>query len=456
LTTTFRRGSDFRAYVQDSLAARGKPGERGPSAPDSLRARIGGAAGAALRESFSAAAAGLSSLVAAANAVLRRQAASPTTDEDEPPPPEALRSRRAQARPSQQSSQAAAPSRKLNLEQSRREIEAVQARLDARPGETVAPRNSRERWAAELAREYRREFHPLEAASEPAPAAVEDNPTAADGAAAAFFVAGKAAWRVGLFLKPAARFISAHSAPILKVAAVGLAIVGAAGFLAQWPRSGERDEAALDAPAQATTAAPRPAWVEIQKPFRLFDLAAPQLAHEKRLYTARRHNTGGGREDVLTYGEFAGTDPFLRVSVYRHGSEKSADAAYFVDMARRAAQLGLSLGRANTAETQATRFGDIETAALTLTEGRVARDNCRGFRFSAAQLGLTLAGFACGAGQEAVSGGDLACLLDRLDLVSAGEDRALRDFFAAAQARGARGCVESGSSPTKKQSKGLQ
>ena len=70
-------------------------------------------------------------------------------------------------------------------------------------------------------------------------------------------------------------------------------------------------------------------------------------------------------------------------------------------MARRAAQLGLSLGRANNAETQATRLGDAETAALTLTEGRVARDNCRGFRFSAAQLGLTLAGFACGAGQEA-------------------------------------------------------
>ena len=324
----------------------------------------------------------------------------------------------------------------MNLEQSRREIEAVQARLDARPGEPVAPRHSRERWAAELAREYRREFHPLEAASEPAPTAVEVDPTAAEGAAAAFFVAGKAAWRVGLFLEPAVRFISAHSAPILKVAAVDLAIVGAAGFLAQWPRSGGGDEAALDAPARATTAAPRPAWVEIQKPFRLFDLAAPQLAREKRLYTARRHNTGGGREDVLTFGEFAGTGPFLRVSVYRHGSEKSADAAYFVDMARRAAQLGLSLGRANNAETQATRFGDVETAALTLTEGRVARDNCRGFRFSAAQLGLTLAGFACGAGQEAVSGGDLACLLDRLDLVSAGEDRALRDFFAAAQARG--------------------
>ena len=226
LTTTFRRGSDFRAYVQDPLAARGKPGEREPSAPDLLRARIGGTTGAALRERFSAAAAGFRSLVAAANAVLRRQVASPAPDEDELPPAEALRSRRAHARPSR----TGAPSRKLNLEQSRREIEAVQARLDARPGETAAPRDERERWAAELAREYRREFHPLEAASEPAPAAVEDNPTAAEGAAAAFFVAGKAAWRVGLFLEPAARFISAHSAPILKVAAVALAMLAPPAF----------------------------------------------------------------------------------------------------------------------------------------------------------------------------------------------------------------------------------
>jgi len=293
LTTTFRRGSDFRAYVQDSLAERNKAPAEGPGRLASFRARIAGLVEGRpgwtmvvrLRERLAAAAGALSGFAASA----------PAAPKDPPPKSaaETLRSRRAQAR----------PARKLNLEESRREIEAVQARLDARPDEAAAlrdpqekPQDPQEKWAAELAREYRREFHPLEAARKPAPAAAMDNPTAADGAAAALFVAGKAAWRIGLFLDPAVRFVSAHSAPILKLAAVGIVIVGAAGFLAQWPQSGTSDEAgAFDAPARAPSAAPRPAWVEIQKPFHLFDLAAPQLAREKRLYSARRHNIGGGR-----------------------------------------------------------------------------------------------------------------------------------------------------------------
>jgi hypothetical protein len=54
-----------------------------------------------------------------------------------------------------------------------------------------------------------------------------------------------------------------------------------------------------------------------------------------------------------------------------------------------------------------------------------------------------LAGLACAPGAEPLSALDLACLVDRLDLVAAGADRPLLDFFGAVQAQGKRGCGES-------------
>ncbi|WP_296714540.1 hypothetical protein [Rhodoblastus sp.] len=474
MTPTFRRGSDFRAYVQDSLSAQGKPGGAERGWGPALRARIvakmggllegrpGAALGESLRQRAASAQSRVSALMASASALLhpkaetaeRQEARQEAQIEAQVEAAEPVRARRAQARrtqenggrePVEEPSRNRSTARKIDLELSRREIEAVQARLDAR----AAPRDHEEKWRADLAREYRREFHPIEAARA-APVAPGEDRTAADGAAAALFLAGKAAWRASLILEPVFRFLAAYSAAILKVAAVGLVVVGAGGLLAQWPGSDRSEETFAPASQPAQPGAQRAVWLEVPKPLRLFDLSAPSLAHEKRLYAARRHTTGGGREDALTFGEFAGAGPFFRLAIYRHGAEKTADAAFFVDMARRGAQLGLSLGRANVAQTQATRFGDFETAAMTMTEGGVTRDACRGFRFSAAQLGLTIAGFFCGADDEAASAGALACLVNRLDLISSGEDGALRDFFASAQARGARGCAEPASAPVKK------
>ncbi len=208
-------------------------------------------------------------------------------------------------------------------------------------------------------------------------------------------------------------------------------------FLANWPAS-------QTIASKAPPAAPRDAWIEIAKPYRLYELAAPPLAHEKHAYSARRHATGGGREDVLTFGQFAidKNGPFVRLSVYRHGSEKIEDTPFFVEMARRAAPLGLSVSAVRQEPDQATRFGDLETAALTLSENEFSRDRCRGFRLVQAQPGLTIAGLACAAENESMSAQDVACLLNRLDLLAAGSDRPLRDFFGAAKSRNIRGCSE--------------
>jgi hypothetical protein len=334
-------------------------------------------------------------------------------------------------------------------------------RLDrARTEKAASFAGSVAHWAARLAKEYRREFHSGAALDsfvfqpflrktgiqffarrsrvEPP---VADKPAAADGAAAAAFGAGRLFWRAGLLIRPLFRIVMARSAPILKFAAVGLAILAAAGFFAQWRHSGAGAESVQ--PTDAAKPAPRrPGWVKIPEPFHLFNLSAPLIAGQKLDYEARRHSTGGGREDFLALGEFDGATPFIRLAVYRHGSEKIAAPAFYVDMARRAAAIGISLDRADPPTPQATRFGEFEMAALSMLKGRLARDNCRGFRLGAAPPGVGIAGFACGADGQPLSSRQVACVINRLDLVSARGDKVLRDFFAAAGPRGGGGCAE--------------
>jgi hypothetical protein len=279
----------------------------------------------------------------------------------------------------------------------------------------------------------------------PSALALEDEPTVADGAAAAVFGAGRLFWRAGLLLRPLFRFVLARSAPILKLAAVGLAILAAAGFFAQWRHSGTEAER-VQSPEAAKPAPRRLGWVKIPQPFHLYNLPAPLVAGEKLDYEARRHSTGGGREDFLSYGDFDGKAPFVRLAVTRHGSERMEAASFYVDMARRAAAIGISIDRADPPAPQATRFGEFETAAMSMLKGRLARDNCRGFRSSFAPPVVAIAGFACGADGQPLSARELACVINRLDLVSAREDKPLRDLFAAAAARGGAGCAEPGSS----------
>jgi hypothetical protein len=56
---------------------------------------------------------------------------------------------------------------------------------------------------------------------------------------------------------------------------------------------------------------------------------------------------------------------------------------------------------------------------------------CIGFRLADANV-LQIGGFACGAPGRAVDRARLACTLDRIDLVSAGDDTELRTFFTGA------------------------
>jgi hypothetical protein len=217
----------------------------------------------------------------------------------------------------------------------------------------------------------------------------------------------------------------------LKLAGVCAALLAAAGFLLPAPESA----------APAASVSIRPGWVEIAKPAPMFALSAPQLGHEKSIYAARRHEGGGGREDSITFGDFGGVKPFVRLSVYRHGAEKAAEAPFYVEMARRAAPLGLSIVYASLEQDQPSRFGPLETATLSLSQGQSQRGACRGFRLVQDSPSVTIAGLACPGANEVLSAADLACLVDRLEWNGPSDDQALRAFFAARPGR-AGGCAK--------------
>ena len=198
---------------------------------------------------------------------------------------------------------------------------------------------------------------------------------------------------------------------------------------------------AVDTAPQAPLRTLRSTWITIQKPFQLYALASPEFGKVPTLYEARRPDSGEGRSDTLNFGTFDGRSAYLSVNVLRSG-ETGTDPGFFVDLARRAAEAGLSISHTSQPGDIAGRFGAIELASATLARGAM-QAHCQLFRLHETGPGLHVAGLSCLAGGREMEPGSLACLVDRLSLVSAGEDAALRRFFVAAELKRDRFCAGS-------------
>lgn len=188
-------------------------------------------------------------------------------------------------------------------------------------------------------------------------------------------------------------------------------------------------------------AAPQPVWTEIIQPLALFNVSAPALAKAARGYAARRNVAGGGRQDILTFGQPNGPSPYLRLQLYRVGSEPAPAVPLYVDLARAAAQADLWIGRSLTPVLMPTRFGAFELAEVELTGDKIPAVPCLGFRGAALSGKFQISGFACGAEGKPITQPGLSCLIDRLDLNAAGDDKALAAFFAVSELRRNPACV---------------
>jgi len=206
------------------------------------------------------------------------------------------------------------------------------------------------------------------------------------------------------------------------------------------------DEAPAPEPAKA---APVGYWMDVSKPLAMFAFDSQEFAPAPATYAMRRHTTGGGREDILAFGNFAGDGPWLRLAIHQVGEEGAPDQSLFVDAARRASDAGLALENLNNPAALPTRFGAAEwaNARLSAPGDGARRENCATFHFAEMKPALRVSGLACGPAGHAYNRAQMSCLVGRLDLAAAGGDDELQKFFARSELARDAACPPRGRNP---------
>jgi hypothetical protein len=178
----------------------------------------------------------------------------------------------------------------------------------------------------------------------------------------------------------------------------------------------------------------RPAeWSTVVRPYPAFALSIPDLVASAPTYAVRRHNFGGGRRHVMTFGDRGAGEPFALVEVYRPGAEPTRFGDPLAAVTLLTADLGASRMVA-TAPLPDTKFGPIDLVDFAIGGPGGAR-RCAGFVRSVGEPRLQIAGWYCNGGPELVDRSTIACLLDRLTVSPAASDPTLTEFFSRAELR---------------------
>ena len=185
------------------------------------------------------------------------------------------------------------------------------------------------------------------------------------------------------------------------------------------------------------------AWIDINRPISFYGLAGTEFARLPLTYRARRNVSGGGRQDLLTFGSIGGDQPYLKLSLYRVGTEPVAAVPFRAELDRLLQEGRAKLLQAGAPATLATRFGRFETADVRLVSGAIGTP-CLGFRNGDADGGvLRISGLICGSSERPIGRDTLGCVIDRIDLDAGGGDTALQDLFVAAERRRNPDCAPS-------------
>jgi len=178
-----------------------------------------------------------------------------------------------------------------------------------------------------------------------------------------------------------------------------------------------------------------PGWTPASRPHPAFAISQLDLAGRTDAYEILRHPEGG-RKDILRWAATASESPTAEIEIYRPGAELDAFAAADTDLSVRMG-LGASV-EAETAGVIDTKFGPVPL--LRFGRGNRKASACMGIAKSFDQPKLRISGWSCQGDSPAAQRAALSCTLNRLTLLSAGNDPKVAELFAHAELKRA-GCV---------------
>lgn len=198
------------------------------------------------------------------------------------------------------------------------------------------------------------------------------------------------------------------------------------------------------APVAATTGTPAlPGWVPASRPHPAFAISKLNLSERTDTYEILRHPEGG-RRDILRWAAAAGDPPTAEIEIYRPGGEldafTAADAAVAVRMAGPRPNgtggdlTGDAAGQLEPAGVVDTKFGQVTLLRLS-GMAPAGKQACLGFVKVFTTPNLRISGWACQADTLAAQRAFLGCTLNRLTLLSAGNDPRMAELFARAELR---------------------
>ncbi len=185
---------------------------------------------------------------------------------------------------------------------------------------------------------------------------------------------------------------------------------------------------------------PMPGWATASRPHPAFAISQLDLTSRTDAYEILRH-PDGGRKDILRWAATASELPTAEIEIYRPGSELDAFAAADTDLAMR---MGMrNAGEAETAGVIDTKFGPMPLFRFggnDIAKGpSLKAPACMGFAKSFDNPKLRISGWSCKGDSPAAQRAHLSCTLNRLTLLSAGNDPKIAELFAHAELRRA-GC----------------
>jgi hypothetical protein len=183
-------------------------------------------------------------------------------------------------------------------------------------------------------------------------------------------------------------------------------------------------------PARDIGPAARAVWSPATRSYPAFAVSQPESFEKTASYEILRH-PGGGRKDVLRWAA-AAEKPVAELEIYRPGDEVSESGPALAELADRMDPNGAR-------ELEAAGIIDSKFGAVTLLRlAGLARGDapaCLGFLKRLDQADLRISGWSCQGDTLPARRAAVGCILNRLTLLTAGNDPKLAELFARAELR---------------------